>query len=161
MQIGKHRGGDLRRPHRHRRARRGVENPGRRQDRDTGIALQRKILTIIPLKGAKYPYFRSKVCLPAIVNRGKPARRGQNDREPGLGRKNFLFAGSDAGGEVLAEAMTMIEAAKRSGLNPEAYLTNTLARIRIHDPRRLDGRDLDELLPWTWNASRNAAPAAA
>jgi hypothetical protein len=73
-----------------------------------------------------------------------------------LGRKNFLFAGSDAGGEVLADAMTVIETAKLSGLNPEAYLTDILGRIRIHDPRHLD-----ELLPWTWIASRNAAPAAA
>jgi len=37
-----------------------------------------------------------------------------------LGRKKFLFAGSDAGGEVLADAMTVIETAKLSGLNPEA-----------------------------------------
>ena len=73
-----------------------------------------------------------------------------------LGRKNFLFAGSDAGGEVLADAMTVIETAKLSGLNPEAYLTDILSRIRTYDPRRLD-----ELLPWTWNASRDAASAAA
>jgi transposase len=37
-----------------------------------------------------------------------------------LGRKNFLLAGSDAGGEILADAMTVIETAKMSGLNPEA-----------------------------------------
>jgi hypothetical protein len=73
-----------------------------------------------------------------------------------LGRKNFLFAGSDAGGDVLADAMTVIETAKLSGLNPEAYLTDILGRIRTHDPRRLD-----ELLPWTWIASHDAAPAAA
>jgi hypothetical protein len=59
-----------------------------------------------------------------------------------LGRKNFLFAGSDAGGEVLAGAMTVIETAKLSGLNPEAYLANVLGRIRTHNPKRLD-----ELLP--------------
>ncbi len=52
--------------------------------------------------------------------------------------------------------MTVIETAKLSGLNPEAYLTAILGRIRNHDPRHLD-----ELLPWTWSASRNAAPAAA
>ncbi len=65
-----------------------------------------------------------------------------------LGRKNFLFAGSDAGGEILAEAMTVIETAKLSGLNPEAYLADILGRIRTHDPRRLD-----ELLPWNWKAA--------
>ena len=73
-----------------------------------------------------------------------------------LGRKNFLFAGSDAGGEILAEAMTVIETAKLSGLNPEAYLTDILGRIRTHDPRRLD-----DLLPWNWKADRDTTPNAA
>jgi len=73
-----------------------------------------------------------------------------------LGRKNFLFAGSDAGGEVLADAMTVIETAKLSGLNPEDYLTDILARIRTQDPKRID-----ELLPWTWIASHHAKSAAA
>jgi transposase len=73
-----------------------------------------------------------------------------------LGRKNFLFAGADAGGEVLADAMTVIETAKLSGLNPEAYLADILGRIRLHDPKRLD-----DLLPWTWKADREAEPKAA
>jgi transposase len=73
-----------------------------------------------------------------------------------LGRKNFLFAGSDAGGEILADAVTVIETAKLSGLNPETYLTDILGRIRTHDPKRLD-----DLLPWTWTANREAAPKAA
>lgn len=73
-----------------------------------------------------------------------------------LGRKNFLFAGSDAGGEVLANAMTVIETAKLSGINPEAYLADILGRIRTHDPKHLD-----QLLPWTWKADRAATPKAA
>ena len=73
-----------------------------------------------------------------------------------LGRKNFLFAGSDAGGEVLADAITVIETAKLSALNPEAYLTDILGRIRSHDPRRIE-----ELLPWMWKASRDAKAKAA
>jgi transposase len=73
-----------------------------------------------------------------------------------LGTKNFLFAGSDAGGEILAEAMTVIETAKLCGLNPEAYLADVLGRIRTHDPRRLD-----ELLPWNWKANRGTTPNAA
>ena len=73
-----------------------------------------------------------------------------------LGRKNFLFAGSDAGGEVLANAMTVIETAKLSDINPEAYLIDILGRLRTHDPKHLD-----ELLPWTWKAAREAAPKAA
>jgi len=62
-----------------------------------------------------------------------------------IGRKNWMFAGSDAGGETLADAMTIIETAKMSGLNPEAYLTDILARINDHPNPRLA-----ELLPWNW-----------
>ena len=62
-----------------------------------------------------------------------------------VGRKNYLFAGSDAGGEILADAMTIIETAKLSGHDPQAYLADVLARINDHAINRLD-----ELLPWTW-----------
>lgn len=73
-----------------------------------------------------------------------------------IGRKNWLFAGSDAGGETLADAMTIIETAKLSGLNPEAYLADVLARINDHIVTRLD-----ELLPWNWMpAAQQAAQAA-
>jgi transposase len=72
-----------------------------------------------------------------------PAERAM--RPIGIGRKNWLFAGSDAGGETLARAMTLIESAKMSGLDPQAYLADVLARINDHiNPR------LYELLPWNW-----------
>jgi hypothetical protein len=58
---------------------------------------------------------------------------------------NFLLAGSDAGCEILANAMTIIETAKLAGLNPETYLADLLARIRQYDQARLD-----DLLPWNW-----------
>ena len=73
-----------------------------------------------------------------------------------IGRKNFLFAGADAGGEILADAMTVIETAKLVGLNPETYLADTLTRIRDHDPAKLD-----DLLPWNWAAALPAAAKAA
>jgi transposase len=73
-----------------------------------------------------------------------------------IGRKNFLFAGADAGGEILADAMTVIETAKLSDLNPEAYLADILARLRDHDPAKLD-----DLLPWNWPAGLQAAAKAA
>lgn len=73
-----------------------------------------------------------------------------------IGRKNWLFAGSDAGGETLADAMTLIETVKLSGHNPEAYLTDVLARINDHLVTRLG-----ELLPWNWSpALPDAAEAA-
>ncbi|MEM1345770.1 MAG: transposase, partial [Pseudomonadota bacterium] len=63
-----------------------------------------------------------------------------------IGRKNWMFAGSDAGGATLADAMTLIETAKMSGLNPEAYLADILARLPDHP-----NRQLDTLLPWNWS----------
>jgi transposase len=73
-----------------------------------------------------------------------------------IGRKNFMFAGSDAGGETLADAMTIIETAKFSGLNPEAYLADVFARFQDHKINRID-----ELLPWNWVAKRNQTAIAA
>jgi transposase len=66
-------------------------------------------------------------------------------RPIGIGRKNWLFAGSDSGGETLAKAMTIIETAKLSGRDPQAYLADVLARINDHMNNRLH-----ELLPWNW-----------
>ena len=74
-------------------------------------------------------------------------------RPVALGRRNWLFAGSDAGGETLADAMTLIETAKLSGLDPEAWLDELLARINEHRITRFD-----ELLPWHW--TRGLAEAA-
>ena len=60
-----------------------------------------------------------------------------------LGRKNWLFAGSDSGGEHAAAIYTLIETAKLNGLDPEDYLTKVLARIADHPVKRVH-----ELLPW-------------
>jgi hypothetical protein len=72
-----------------------------------------------------------------------PARYGQNDCEIALGRKNYLFAGSDAGSERAAAAYTLIETAKLTSLDPEAYLREVIDRIADHPINRVA-----ELLPW-------------
>ena len=76
------------------------------------------------------------------------ARYGQNDPEMALGRKNYLFMGSEGGGKAAAIAYTLIETAKLSGVDPQAWLTNTLGRIADHKITRLD-----ELLPWRYAQS--------
>ena len=60
-----------------------------------------------------------------------------------LGRKNYLFAGSDRGGESAAAMYSLIGSAKLNGLDPEAYLSHILARIADHPINRIQ-----ELLPW-------------
>ena len=60
-----------------------------------------------------------------------------------LGRKNWLFAGSDAGGEHAAAIYSLIETAKLNGLDPDAYLQAVLDCIADHPVNRVAG-----LLPW-------------
>lgn len=71
-----------------------------------------------------------------------------------LGRKNWMFAGSDAGGERAAAVYTLIETAKLNGLDPEAYLRDVLGRIADHPINRIA-----ELLPWNIDAARPRAAA--
>jgi hypothetical protein len=60
-----------------------------------------------------------------------------------LGRKNYLFCGSDAGGERAAAIYSLIGTAKLNDIDPEAYLRYVLERIADHPINRID-----ELLPW-------------
>ena len=74
-------------------------------------------------------------------------------RAVAIGRKNYLFAGADTGGERAAAMYSLIGSAKLNGLDPEAYLRHVLARIADHPITRIR-----ELLPW--NVSLSAASAA-
>jgi transposase len=64
-------------------------------------------------------------------------------RAVALGRKNWLFAGSDDGGERAAAIYTLLGTAKLNDLNPESYLRYVLERIADHPINKIE-----ELLPW-------------
>ena len=76
-------------------------------------------------------------------------------RPVALGRKNFLFAGSDAGGRRAAIMYTLIETCKLNEIDPEAWLTFVIERIADHPINRID-----ELLPWNWRPPEKKALAA-
>ena len=71
-----------------------------------------------------------------------------------IGRKNYLFAGSDAGGRRAAALYSLIESAKLNGLNPQLYIADLLARIGDHP-----ARNIDDLLPWNWQPVADRAAA--
>jgi transposase len=73
-----------------------------------------------------------------------------------LGRKSWLFAGSDRGGDRAAVMYTLIVTAKMNDVDPQAWLADVLARIADHPTRHLD-----ELLPWNWKNTRTADTLAA
>lgn len=77
-------------------------------------------------------------------------------RAVALGRKNYLFAGSDAGGERAAVIYSLLGSAKLNGLDPEAYLTSVLRCIADHPINRIG-----ELLPWNLFPAGPAAVEAA
>jgi hypothetical protein len=72
-----------------------------------------------------------------------------------LQRKNSLFAGHDLGAENWAGFATLIETCKLNDINPQAYLTDVLARIVL----RTDADPVDDLLPYNWVDSRATSAA--
>ena len=73
-----------------------------------------------------------------------------------LGRKNYLFMGSLAGGKAASIAYTLIETAKLNGVDPQAWLAEVLQRIPQHPSNRID-----ELLPWNCKVDTAARPETA
>ncbi len=71
-----------------------------------------------------------------------------------LGRKSWLFCGSDRGGLRAAVAYSLIQTCRLNDVDPQAWLADILARIADHPVSRLDG-----LLPWNWRSTRLALAA--
>ena len=73
-----------------------------------------------------------------------------------LGRKSWLFCGSDRGGYRAAVMYSLIVSAKMNDVDPQAWLADVLARIAGHK-----ASGLDELLPWHWSRRREDRSLAA
>jgi transposase len=73
-----------------------------------------------------------------------------------LGRKSWLFCGSDRGGQRAAAMYSLIVTAKMNGVDPQAWLADVLFRIATYPAHRLD-----ELLPWNWTPRASAIAAQA
>jgi transposase len=73
-----------------------------------------------------------------------------------LGRRAWLFCGSDRGGQRAAMMYSLIVTAKMNGVDPQAWLADVLSRIAAHPVHRLD-----ELLPWNWPSRSSLDPALA
>jgi transposase len=73
-----------------------------------------------------------------------------------LGRKSWMFCGSDRGGQRAAAMYSLIVTAKMNDVDPQAWLADVLARIATHPAHRLD-----ELLPWKWTPKAPTITAAA
>jgi hypothetical protein len=73
-------------------------------------------------------------------------------RAVALGRKNYLFCGSDGGGESAAAIYTLLGTARLNGVDPERWLREVLTRVADHSLGRID-----ELLPWTMAADPQPA----
>lgn len=65
-----------------------------------------------------------------------------------VGRRNWLFAGSQAGGERAAAIYTVIETAKANGIDPQSYIADVMAKVAADWP----ATRWDELMPWNWSA---------
>jgi transposase len=72
-----------------------------------------------------------------------------------MGRKNWTFAGSDAGGQRAAAIYTLIQTATLNDVDPQAWLADVLARLQDHPAKRID-----DLLPWNWKREHPQKAAA-
>ena len=78
-------------------------------------------------------------------------------RSVAIGRKNWLFAGSVAGGERAAAIYSVIETAKLNGIAPQAHIADVIEKIA----RGWPASRWDELMPWNWTAATMPVSMAA
>ena len=109
----------------------------------------RKISSKTPLaKAIKYALARLPKARPYLDNGFLELDNNTAEnavRPVAVGRKNYLFMGSEAGGKSAAIAYTLIETAKMNKVNPEAWLAWVLERIQDHPANRIN-----DLMPWAY-----------
>ena len=84
-----------------------------------------------------------------------PAQYGQNDRAIAIGRKNYLFAGSDGGAGHWAVIASLIETCKLLKIDPHRYIADVITRIVNGHPQTR----LEDLMPWVYPATPEIAVA--
>jgi IS66 C-terminal element len=94
--------------------------------------------------------------LPASSRTGRICLTNNAAERALLGRKSWLFAGSERGADRAAVMATLIMTAKLNNIDPQAWLADVLARLNDHAIHRLD-----ELLPWNWAAEMERRKLAA
>jgi hypothetical protein len=124
------------------------------QDKQLGFSRTHDLHKAIRYMLKRWPAFTlflddGRVCL--SNNAAERALRGI-----ALGRKSWLFCGSDRGGQRAAAMYSLIVTAKMNDVDPHAWLADVLARIATHPVHRID-----ELLPWNWKVLRQEALTAA
>jgi transposase len=124
-----------------------------REQRDR-VSSKSEIAKAINYSLSRWPAFTrfledGRICL--SNNAAERAVRGV-----AIGRSNWTFAGSDAGGHRAAAVYTLIETCKLNDVDPQAWLAYVLAKLLDHPAKRIN-----ELLPWNWKANQGQLKAAA
>ncbi|HSO41262.1 MAG TPA: IS66 family transposase [Rhodospirillales bacterium] len=119
----------------------------------TGLSRHNAVAKAMDYMLKRWPAFtrfldNGRICL--SNNAAERALRGI-----AVGRRNWLFAGSDRGGERAAAIYTLITTAKLNDVDPQAWLADVLRRIADHPASRLA-----DLLPWNWKPAATTAVAA-
>jgi hypothetical protein len=110
------------------------------------------------IKRAMRKQYSSEEKIPIVLDglRGEDSIAERAVRPVTLGRKNYLFMGSEVGGKSAAIAYTLIETSKMNKVNPDAWLAWVLERIQDHPANRMN-----DLMLWAYQDMINAQNAEA
>jgi hypothetical protein len=122
-----------------------IQHPGRQNNDHTRRRLDVDNLATGALLTALLPNPAPVQCVPTVMDLDFLPDMGRMNGRFALGRKAWLFAGSDRGGERAAIMYTLILTARLNGVDPQAWLADVLDRINDHKIK-----DLAALLPWHW-----------